>query len=110
MKNLDIFDKMVDTNSNFDRKGKTMIYTSANGYMFALLNKAGEVGIRLPKETAKRFMEKYESGKYMSYGAVMKDYVLIPENLFDDMDTLATYLEESYQFVMSLPAKPKKKK
>ena len=44
------YDELVDQISEFDRKGKTMPYTSANGHMFSLLNKDGELGIRLSKE------------------------------------------------------------
>ena len=47
---LKIYDKLVSKCPRFQRKGKTMPYTSANGYMFSLLNKAGEIGIRFSKE------------------------------------------------------------
>jgi len=51
-----------------------MPYTSANGYMFSLLNKAGEFGIRLPKERGTEFKEKYNSTIFKSHGAIIKDY------------------------------------
>ncbi len=35
----------------------------------------------------------------------MHGYVLIPETMLEDLDTLARYLDESYDYVMSL--KPK---
>ncbi len=35
-----------------------MIYTSSNGFIFTLLNKAGEIGVRGPKVVAAIFMEK----------------------------------------------------
>lgn len=102
---LKFYDKFIATNPKFKRKGKTMPYTSANGYMFTLLNKAGEIGIRLSKPSQKKFIEAHNSGPFKSYGAVMRDYVLVPEELYDNMELLATYLEESYQYVMSLPPK-----
>ncbi|MEL7530310.1 MAG: hypothetical protein AAFN10_03335 [Bacteroidota bacterium] len=106
MKNLDIYDSIIDLNPNFERKGKTMPYTSANGYMFTLLNKAGEIGFRLPKEEQKIFKETYEgSGPFISYNATMKDYVLIPEYLYTETEILAKYLQMAYDFVMSLPPK-----
>lgn len=103
--NLKIYDKLISTNSDFKRKGKTMPYTSANGYMFTLLNKEGEIGIRLPKESALKFMDKYQTTRFKSHGHFMKDYVLVPEKLFDNIEMLSDYLSESYSFVMSL--KPK---
>lgn len=45
----------------------------------------------------------------------MKGYILIPEKMWQDMDILAFCLNESYDYVMSLPGKiepfvyPKKK-
>lgn len=104
-KHLTIYDKIIATSSKFGRKGKTVPYTSANGYMFTFLNKDAEIGFRLPKAVAKEFIEKYNSGPFMSHGAVMKDYVIIPDALFDQMDLLADYLDQSYEYVMSLPPK-----
>ncbi len=102
---LKFYDQLIATNSKFKRKGKTMPYTSANGYMFTLFNKAGEIGIRLSKESGAKFKKEHRATIYKSYGAVMRDYVLVPETLYNDLDLLAAYVEESYQYVMSL--KPK---
>ena len=104
-KNLAIFDKIVDLCPEFERKGKTVPYTSANGYMFSLLNKEGELGFRLSKEDQEKFIKDHDTTIFKSHGAVMKGYVLIPENMFSDLDTLATYLNKSFQYVMSLPPK-----
>ena len=101
---LKVYDQLIAL-TPYERKGKTMPYTSANGYMFTLFNKAGEIGIRLPKASQEAFKEKYNTTIYKSYGATMKDYVLVPENMWDDLELLATYVVESYEFVMSL--KPK---
>ncbi len=106
---LAFYDKLVATNSKFERLGKTMPYTAANTYMFSLLNKDGEIGIRLSKESGESFMKKYDTTRYKSYGAFMHGYVLIPEELYDDMDLLASILEESYQYVMSLEPQKRKK-
>ncbi len=102
---LKIYDTLVAMSPNFERKGKTVPYTSANGYMFSFINKEGELGIRLSKESGKAFKEKYDATEFRSHGAVMKDYVLIPNELLNDLETLSTYLEESFQHVMSLPPK-----
>ena len=104
-KKLKIYDELVAKCSRFKRKGKTMPYTSANGYMFSLLNKAGQIGIRFSKEVQKKYIEQFDSELFISYGAVMKGYVLIPENMLTDLDLLAKYLDESYDYVMSLDPK-----
>jgi len=102
---LALFDELVAMNPKIERKGKTMPYTSANGYMFSLLNKAGEFGIRLSKESGEKFMEKHQTTRFKSHGAFLRGYVLIPDQLFDNMGLLSQYLEEAHQHVLSL--KPK---
>lgn len=104
-KKLEIFDKLIDKCSRFERKGKTMPYTSANGYMFSLLNKNGEIGIRFSKEGQQKYINEFPTTIYKSYGAVMKGYILIPDRMLNDLDTLSNYLNESYNYVMSLDPK-----
>lgn len=103
--NLNRFDKAVEHCPEFKRKGKTMPYTSANGHMFALLNKDGQIGIRMSKENQKAFKEKYDSDIFKSYGATMRDYVLIPDSMAKDIHLFATYLKIGYDYVMSLKSK-----
>jgi hypothetical protein len=102
---LKIYEELVAKCSRFERKGKTMPYTSANGYMFSLLNKDGEIGIRFSKEAQTKYLEEFNTTLFHSYGAVMKGYVLIPDEMLKDLDKLAKYLDESYDHVMTLPPK-----
>ena len=102
---LKIYDVLVAKCPRFERKGKTMPYTSANGHMFSLLNKAGEIGIRFSKEVQQKYIEEFESTIFKSYNSIMHGYVLIPENMLEDLDNVARYLDESYDYVMSLEPK-----
>ena len=102
---LQIYDQLVAKCSRFERKGKTMPYTSANGYMFSLFNKDCQIGIRFAKETQQKYIMKLETSTYLSYGAIMKGYILIPDHMLSDLDNLAKYLDESYDYVMSLDPK-----
>lgn len=102
---LKIYDELVSKCSRFKRKGKTMPYTSANGHMFSLLNKAGEIGIRFSKEVQKKYLEEFDTTLFKSYNAVMRGYVLIPDEMLEDLDNVAKYLDESYDYVMSLEPK-----
>lgn len=104
-KNLKVYDGLVAKCSDFERKGKTVPYTSANGYMFSFINKDGDLGIRLSKESCAAFKEKFNATEFRSHGAVMKDYVQIPESMLTDSDSLLKLLEEAYKNVMSLPPK-----
>ena len=58
---LKLYDELVAKCPRFERKGKTMPYTSANGYMFSLLNKAGEIGIRFSKEVQEKYLEEFST-------------------------------------------------
>ena len=102
---LKIYDELVAKCPGMVRKGKTMPYTSANGYMFSILNKDGELGIRFSKAVQKKYMEEWGSTVIKSYGAVMQGYVLIPDAMLQDLDKLAEYLQESYEYVMTLEPK-----
>ena len=102
---LKIYDELVSKCPRFDRKGTTMPYTSANGHMFSILNKAGEIGIRFSKDVQKKYIEEWETTIFKSYNSIMHGYVLIPENMLQDLDNLAGYLNESYDYVMSLEPK-----
>ena len=100
-----IYDELVANNPNFERKGKTMPYTSANGHMFSLINKDNELGIRLSKEATVEFDQTFGTQPFISHGATMREYVLIPESLLTDMETLGIYLQKGFEHVMSLPPK-----
>jgi hypothetical protein len=102
---LKLYDELVDLCPGIERKGKKMVFTSDNGYMFSLLNKDGEFGIRLSKEEQEEFKSKFESGPFKSHGATMRDYVLVPTDLQLNPKKLAPWLKKSHAFVCSLPPK-----
>ena len=102
---LSIYDQLVAKCPRFDRKGKTVPYTSANGHMFSLLNKEGEVGFRFSKDIQEKYIEEFGTTIFKSHGAVMKGYILIPEEMLKDLDNLVKYLNESYDYVMTLEPK-----
>jgi TfoX/Sxy family transcriptional regulator of competence genes len=43
-------------------------------------------------------------------GRVMKEYVVLPDSLYNDPEKFNELLSRSYEYVSSLPVKPKKKK
>ena len=102
---LTLYDKLVDRCPRFDRKGKSVPYTSANGYMFSILNKDGELGFRFSKQVQEKYLQEFGTTLFKSHGAVMQGYVLIPDHMLDDLDKLSQYLNESYDYVMTLEPK-----
>ncbi|MDH3246969.1 MAG: hypothetical protein OEM26_20265 [Saprospiraceae bacterium] len=102
---LKVYDELVAKCQRFERKGKTVPYTSANGHMFSLFNKAGEIGIRFSKEVQKKYLEKYDTSLFKSYNSIMHGYILITEEMLKDLDHVAELLNESFDYVMSLDPK-----
>lgn len=100
-----LYDQLVARCSGFNRKGKTMPYTSANGHMFSQLNKDGQLGIRFSREVQEKYIRELNTDYFRSYGAVMKGYVLMPESLWEDPDKLTEYLQESYDYILTLDPK-----
>ena len=106
---LDLYEKLLTSHPEIERKGKTMPYTSVNGHMFTLLSKDGVLGIRLAREDREAFVAEYQSPPFVQYGAVMKEYVTVPDALLQDTEALKPYLDMSYEYVKSLKPKPAKK-
>lgn len=105
-----LYDLLIATNPEIERKGKSMPYTSLNGHMFTYLSKSGSLGIRLPKEEREDFLEKYNTTLYESHGAIMKEYVTVPDELLQNTEQLKEYFDLSYEYVKTLKPKPTKKK
>src|ERR1700683_4876765 len=102
---LDLYERLVATNPDIERKGDVHPYTSVNGHMFTYLDQTGVMGVRLPKKEVEAFLKKYKTNLFVSYGVVKKDYVTVPETLLKDTKTLKKYLDISYEYVKTL--KPK---
>ncbi|MEM7029594.1 MAG: hypothetical protein AAF629_08515 [Chloroflexota bacterium] len=105
-----LYDQLVASHPDIVRKGKTSPYTSVNGHMFSYLSKTGTAAIRLPKTEREAFLEKYDTTLDEQYGAVMKEYVQVPDHLLQDIDALKPYLTLSFEYVKSLKPKPTKRK
>jgi len=105
---LELYDRIIEKCQRFERKGKSMPHTTANGYMFSALNKDGEIGIRFSKDVQEKYIEAFQTTYFKSYGSIMKGYVLIPESLLEDINKVSELLNESYDYVMSLAPKTTK--
>ena len=108
---LDLFKALIETHPDIEFKGGMKLpYTSLNGNMYTQLTKAGKVGLRMGKEDREAFIEKYGTALLTSYGAVLKEYVEVPDALLENTDELAPYLAISHTYAQTLKPKPTKKK
>lgn len=106
---VDRYDALVRTNPKVERKGAANPYTSLNGNMFSLLHQ-GELALRLPEEEREKFLKKYQTTLFEAYGAVMKEYVTVPDALLAKTHELKKYFDISYEYAKTLRPKPTKKK
>jgi hypothetical protein len=102
------YKKVVESIPNLELKGATMPYTSHNGHMFSFLDKTGKLSLRLPETEREVFMKKFNTSQTEAHGTILKEYVDVPEKLFEDINTLKKYLKESLKYVSSLKPKPAK--
>lgn len=110
MKNVqELYDLLIDSIPEIERKGKTMPYTSVNGHMFSFLSKEGVMGLRLSEDDRESFIETFRSSLMEQHGRVMKEYVVVPDSLLRETEKLSEFLRRSFTYVSSLKPKPTKK-
>jgi predicted DNA-binding protein (MmcQ/YjbR family) len=102
---IELYEKLIATNPDIERKGDVHPYTSMNGHMFSYLDQTGTMGLRLPKDELEAFLKKYKTKLFVSYGVVKKDWATVPDSLLKNTKELKKYLRISYQHVQTL--KPK---
>jgi hypothetical protein len=105
-----LYDALLATNPEIERKGATMPYTSVNGNMFSLLTADGTLALRLSAAERETFLKRYDTTLCVQYGAVMKEYVQVPAALLQNTGALVKYLDASYRYACSLKPKPTTKR
>jgi TfoX/Sxy family transcriptional regulator of competence genes len=93
---LALYEKLVATNPNVERKGATVPYTSANGTMFSFLTADGTLALRLPPDQLEPFFKKFNATHPVAYGKVMKDWAAVPNSLLAKTQELRNYFDLSF--------------
>lgn len=102
---LALYEKVVATLPDVERKGASMPYTSHGGHMFSFITSDGVVALRLPAEALRTFLAKYRTRLCEQHGAVMKEYAAVPATLLRKTAELAVWLAQSHAYVAGLPPK-----
>ena len=109
-----LYDKLIATHLEIERKGAANPYTAVNGNMFTMLSPSGVLALRLPEDERQKFIAKHKTKLFEAYGAVMKEYVAVPEALLANTKAMEKYLAISYEYAKTLKpkatTKTKKKK
>jgi hypothetical protein len=69
---LALYEALIATHPEVERKGKSSPYTSVNGNMFTILSADGVLGMRLGAADREAFVETFGTSLYEAHGAVMK--------------------------------------
>jgi hypothetical protein len=103
---IDQYDRLIATLPGIERKGATVPYTSLNGHMFSFLTPTGSLVFRLPTGVRESFMDRYRTTVHEAYGTVMKDWVVVPDDLLAATDELAPHFQASHDYVAAQKPKP----
>ncbi len=64
--------------------------------MFTLLHQSKTLAIQLPEDAREAFLKAYKTSLFKAYGAVMREYVTVPDALLRNRE-LKKYLDLSYE-------------
>ena len=107
---LEQYTAVVDlSSSDAEVKGAKNPYTSRNGHMFSFLDKQGTMALRLSDDLIADFRSKYDSDDVIQYGATMRGYSSVPDELLANAEELVDWFDKSWDWIGSLPPKPTKK-
>jgi hypothetical protein len=101
-----LYERLVATLPEVERKGAALPYTAVNGAMFSILGADGVMGLRLAAADRAAFLAEHGARLYEAYGAVMKEYVAVPGALLADTERMRPYLAASWAYAKALKAKP----
>jgi hypothetical protein len=105
-----LYDKLIATRKEIERRGDANPYTALSGNMFTILLGSQTLGIRLPEKEREKFLKKYGTTLLEAYGTVMKEYVAVPDSLLGKTKELKRYLDLSFEYAGTLKPKPAKKR
>src|SRR5215472_7774128 len=102
-----MYEKLLARHPEIERKGADNPYTALNGNMFSLLlSPEGRMALRLPEDERETFLKRYKTSLFEAYGAVMREYVAVPDTLLQKTNELKRYFALSYEYAKTLKPKP----
>jgi hypothetical protein len=107
---LALYDALIATVPQAERKGAAMAYTSLNGHMVSYMNETGVLALKLPPGAKEEFLQRFDARLQEAYGIVQKDYVRVPDAVLADTAVLAPYFLTSWRHTEGLKPKPTKKR
>lgn len=104
-----LYEALVATQPEVQRRGATVPYTAVNGNMFSYLNSDGILALRLPATARDEFITRFGAALAVAHGIVQREYVAVPHSLLEFTAELAPYFTASHEYARSLRPKATKK-
>ncbi|MEM8689041.1 MAG: TfoX/Sxy family protein [Pseudomonadota bacterium] len=104
------YKRAVSAHDGIEIKGAKTAYTAINGNMFSFVDDENRLCLRFSEERKAAFNQEHGTRDVVQYGAVMRGYIAVPDELLSDDDQLKALFAESLQFAATLKPKPSKKK
>jgi hypothetical protein len=101
-----LYEALIAALPGIERKGAAFPYTSLNGNMFSILSKDGVMGLRLSAPDREAFLRDHGASLFTSHGAVMAEYVAVPDALLADAARMTPYVAASLAYARTLKPKP----
>lgn len=110
----ELSDLLADALVDFDCNKRMMFGCPAyfvNNNMFTGVHQ-DNIMIRLSESDRSAIQTKYDEAQPFEpmKGRVMKEYMLVPESLYNDSEEFNSWLNKSFEYASSLPPKKPKKK
>jgi hypothetical protein len=103
---LSSYEALISSLAGIEKKGASMPYTSMNGHMFSFLDAEGHLNLRLDEKGRSGMISNHGARQSVQHGIVMKEYIVVPDELLKNAQQIMPYLEASLAYVKTL--KPKK--
>lgn len=106
----DILEKLTKPFDDIDVKGKATPYCAINGNMFAFVEPDGSLCFRYSEDRKAEFNQQHGTADVVQYGAVMRGYVRMPDQIMSDEAALHEHFAQSLTYARSLKPKATKKR
>ncbi len=107
---IDCYERAVSAHDGIEIKGAKTAYTAINGNMFSFVDDENRLCLRFSEERKAAFNAAHGTSDVVQYGAVMRGYVAVPDELVLNDEELKALFAESLEFAATLKPKPSKKK
>jgi hypothetical protein len=107
---LALYDELLASHPDLERRGATMPYTSLNGHMSSFLDPTGSMALRLPSEAREEFLRVHQARLAVQHGREMKEFVVVPPDLLERPEDLSPWLRRSHDWIGTLKPKPTRRR